>query len=313
MTALLGIDYGGTHTKVLLAHERPSGLERVSAEIFRTPRSETALSELAGLVRGLVRSDRPSAFGMTVAGILDDASQTVVTSTNTPWLNGRAPARELAAQLGAPGVAVHDGAAAATAEAIMGAGRGRDDIFVLALGTGIAGAHVINGSVRRGAHGAAGEIGHVAFGTGRRCSCGQYGCLESEIGGTRLGARWDEERGAPPGSTARDVVDAARAGDAAAVRVLDAATSALAQSLLGVVALIDPGAIVIGGGLARSPKWIVEPAVAKATERATFHRLPPIMAAELGVWAGAWGAVLAARAAAGGTNASVLGQIRRVG
>ncbi|WP_052720882.1 ROK family protein [Actinoplanes rectilineatus] len=287
-----------------------------------TPRS---LAALATEVRAFLGDDRPDAVGTTVAGVLDQATGTVLTSANLPWLTGTNPAAALSAALGIPAVAVHDGNAAATAEAVLGAGRGHHDLFVLALGTGIAGAHIVGGELRRGAHGAAGEIGHTGPGTGRLCSCGRHGCLESSIGGAQLAARWSESRSPagssdgtrisnpagspPPGATdspagspagspsggARAVVEAAERGDPAAVTLLDEATTALSHGLLNVIALVDPGLIVVGGGLSEARRWIVDPAVAKVSRNATFHHVPPIVPAALGVWAGAWGATLAAR------------------
>ena len=296
MTALLGIDYGGTRTKLVL---RASGEERVLA------RQEVAtgdLPDLAAHVRSFVGGTRVQRFGMSVAGTFDHVTGVVGRSTNMPWLDGTAPADVLAELVGIPGVAVQDGIATAIAEAAIGAGRGAEDVFVIALGTGIAGAHVVRGEVRAGAHGAAGEIGHLTIGGGHRCSCGQTGCLETLIGGAQLGRRWAEESGtvagagAGVGGTAREVVAAAKVGDAAAQRVLDRGAQALARALLHVSALIDPGVLVFGGGLTRSPEWTVHPAVRIAEGAATFHQLPQVRLAELGVWAGAHGALHAAEA-----------------
>jgi glucokinase len=294
---LLGIDYGGTHSKLLLARDSTA----VRQAQLPTPRGPGALRRLAEQVDGFLDGERPAALGVTIAGILDEATGRVVTSVNLPWLDGTDPADDLTGLLGVAGVAVQDGHAAATAEVTLGAARAHgdiNDIFVLTLGTGIAGAHIVDGVMRRGAHGAAGEIGHMGTGEGRMCSCRQRGCLESEIGGVQLVARWQEAGGTvPAGGTARDLVAAAAAGDERAVTVLDRATTALSRSLLGVIALLDPGLIVVGGGLAQAQKWIFEPAVRKAVDGATFHRLPPIVPAALGVWAGAWGAVIAAGSA----------------
>ncbi|WP_261165523.1 ROK family protein [Microbacterium sp. Marseille-Q6965] len=285
----LGIDYGGTHTKLLLLE----GEREVARDTVDTVR----LEGLADQVSSFLGDARPAAFGVTVAGTLDPVSGVVGRSANLPWLDGTAPARLLSQALGVPGVAVQDGEAAALAEARIGAGRGSDDVFVIALGTGIAGAHVSGGAVRRGAHGAAGEIGHLRVtAADHACSCGGRGCLETVIGGSQLGARWSERGGA--GGTARDVVAAARAGDEAARAVLDDAARGLGRALLALSALVDPALVVVGGGVARAPEWTVEPALAHARAEATFHTLPDVAPAALGVWAGAHGAALAARDAA---------------
>ena len=304
MTALLGIDYGGTRTKLVL---------RATADRRILAREEVAtgdLPDLAGHVRSFVGEAQVQRFGMSVAGTFDAVTGVVGRSTNMPWLDGTAPADVLAELVAIPGVAVQDGIATAIAEARIGAGRGVQDVFVIALGTGIAGAHVVGGEVRAGAHGAAGEIGHLCIGGPHSCSCGQTGCLETLIGGAQLGRRWVEEasgQGAAAAAasltgaaTAREVVAAAEVGDHAAQQVLDRGARALARALLHVSALIDPGVLVFGGGLARSPEWTVHPAVRFAQQAATFHELPQVRLAELGVWAGAHGALLYAAGAEDG-------------
>jgi len=287
----LGIDYGGTHTKLMLVSEQGD-------EVGRATVPSGSLDELGAAARGFLDASEHTAtgFAVTIAGTLDPATGVVGRAANMSWLNGTRPAESLAGMLGIRGRAVQDGEAAATAEARLGAGRGSDDVFVIALGTGIAGAHVVDGTVRRGAHGAAGEIGHIPVaGNGVRCSCGQTGCLETAIGGTKVAARWGELGGSPAaGATALDVVRAAEAGDGAARAALDAAAQALGRAILELAALVDPGLIVVGGGLSRSPQWTVDPAVDAARAGATFHTIPEVRLATLGVWAGARGAALLA-------------------
>ncbi|SEE93730.1 ROK family protein [Ruania alba] len=291
MNALLGIDYGGTHTKLLLV----DGTEGDGPVLARESVPTAGLDVLVQDVRRFVGDQPVARFAMTVAGTFDAATGVVRRSVNMPWLDGTAPAQRISAAVGIPGSAVQDGIATAVGEATLGAGRDADDVFVIAIGTGIAGAHIVGGQVRAGAHGGAGEVGHVAIAGAHRCSCGQTGCLETLIGGGQLGLRWVEQsasRADPP--TARDVVVAAEAGDEAAQAVLAQASDGLARALLQVSALLDPGVIVIGGGVARSPSWTVHPAFERARREATFHRLPEMRLAELGVWAAAHGAVLAA-------------------
>jgi glucokinase len=287
----LGIDYGGTHTKLLLVSDDGRELARDTVPTGDLDALGDRVAEF------LERVDAAAdTFAVTIAGTLDPSTGIVGRSTNLPWLDGIAPADLLSARLGIPGRAVQDGEAAALAEARLGAGRGSDDVFVLALGTGIAGAHVVNGNVRRGAHGAAGEIGHMQVApNGVICSCGQIGCLETAIGGNQLAARWGEHGGTlPAGATARDVILAADAEDAAARTALGDAARALGRAILEMSALIDPELVVIGGGLARSPEWTVYPAIDQARASATFHTLPEIRLATIGVWAGARGAAEAA-------------------
>lgn len=299
MTLLLGIDCGGTNTKCLLAREADGQWSTLRRAYFPTPQHPQALSEITTHVQEFVGPDEPDAFGFAVPGIINECGR-VIASSNVRWLEGTAPADAISAALGAPGVVVNDGAATARAEVVLGAARGNADVFVLSLGTGIAGAHVIEGEIRRGAHGAAGEIGHVSLGGDRPCSCGQHGCLETFVGGTQLGQRWAVVTGAPAGSTtARDLIEAAGEGDARAAAILDEAATALARSVLDLVAIVDPSIIVVGGGVAQAWTQILEPTIAKARAAATFHHVPPIVPAHLGMWGAAWGTILAAHATAG--------------
>lgn len=292
----LGIDYGGTHTKFLLISDD-------GRELARDMVPTGDLEELGTQAVTFLADAVADTFAVTIAGTLDPTTHLVGRSTNLPWLDGTAPGDILSSRLGVSGFAVQDGEAAALAEARLGAGRGSDDVFVIALGTGIAGAHVVNGVVRRGAHGAAGEVGHMQVAQNDVvCSCGQLGCLETVIGGNQLAARWADSGGVvPSGATARDVVLAAEVGNAAARATLNDAAHALGRAILEVSALLDPELIVIGGGVARSPGWTVHPAIDVACASATFHSIPEIRLATLGVWAGARGAAEAALGRSSGT------------
>lgn len=296
---LLGIDLGGTSTKLLLGRLGADGAEPLEQTRVPTPQGPGALDQLADRARTFLAGRSVAAAGVTVPGLLG-GDGVVTRSVNLPWLDGVAVGDVLTAALGLPVSAVHDGRGAARAEAVLGAGRGHADVYVLTLGTGIAGAQVIDGRVLGGAHHAAGEVGHVSQDErGRRCSCGQRGCLETLVGAEHLARRWQEvlaaEGVAPtPAPTARDLVEAARAGHPGATTVLDQATTALARALLALVATVDPGLVVVGGGIGQAEDVVVAPAVAKVVQRATFHSVPPVVPSALGPWAGAWGAVLSA-------------------
>jgi hypothetical protein len=163
----LGIDLGGSGSKLLLARgpgpatgPEPLWQHRIDGAL--TPGTLDALR--ATVHDGLARTATTvQAAGVTVPGIVDETTGVVRRSVNMPWLDGVSVPERFGALLGVPTVAVHDGRAAALAEARLGAGRGSDDVFVLALGTGVAGAHVVRGTVRTGAHDGAGEAGHVSL------------------------------------------------------------------------------------------------------------------------------------------------------
>lgn len=247
------------------------------------------LAAIATSLRGEADLER---LVLSIPGLVDEAEGVVVRSTNIPALDGRPLAAQLGDELGIPVDVINDGHAAAVAEASWGAGAGIDDVFVLALGTGIAGAHVVDGQVVPGAHGSAGELGHITIvPDGSVCSCGRRGCLETIIGAPALRRAWTEAGGSGGPET---LLAAYAEGDAAATTIVEGASSALAEAILTLCALVDPGGIVIGGGLAQAPSRLVTLAERYVGERASFHRVPPIVPATLGEWAGANGAVLTA-------------------
>lgn len=291
---VLGLDVGGSSVKHLLAPARIS-LDAPPTPLARgrhaTPKDSPVegLAAIAASLRGDAELER---VVLSIPGLVDEAAGVVVRSTNIPALDGRPLGAQLSAELGIPVDVINDGHAAAVAEASWGAGAGVDDVFVLALGTGIAGAHVAHGQVVPGAHGSAGELGHITIEPdGSICSCGRRGCLETIIGAPALRRAWAAVGGAggPEGLLA-----ASSEGDAVATAIVERASSALAEAILTLCALVDPGCIVIGGGLAQAPHQLVTLAARYVGERASFHRVPPIVPATLGEWAGANGAVLTA-------------------
>lgn len=289
MTVLLGVDLGGSSTKVVLQ----AGSTVRDQRVLPGRLTADGLPGLAAALRESAAGDEIAGVGVTVPGILDDTTGVVRRSVNLPWLDGRDVAAEVSALVGAPAVALHDGRAAALAEAVLGAGRGTRDVYVLTLGTGVAGAHVVDGSARPGAHGAAGEIGHVSLDPeGLPCGCGQRGCLETVVGAPSLLRRWQQRTGRTGGAVSA-ISAAADAGDPDARAVLDEAGAALATALLGLVAVLDPGLVVLGGGVGES--GVLRARVEDGLRaRATFHVVPPVVPAGLGRWAGARGAALAA-------------------
>lgn len=291
---VLGLDVGGSSVKHLLAPAQ-SSTDAPPTPLARgrdaTPK-DSPVEGLAAIVSSLRGDADLERVVLAIPGLVDEAAGVVVRSTNIPALDGRPLGSQLAAVLGVPVDIINDGHAAAVAEASWGAGAGARDVFVLALGTGIAGAHVMDGRVVPGAHGSAGELGHITIEPdGRLCSCGRRGCLETIIGAPALRSAWVDAGGT---GGPEQLMAAHAAGDPEARAIVERASSALAEAVLTLCALVDPGAIVVGGGLAQAPHHLVTLAERYVGERATFHRVPPIIPATLGEWAGANGAVLTA-------------------
>ncbi|WP_231957087.1 MULTISPECIES: ROK family protein [unclassified Actinoplanes] len=279
---------------------RPGGVvhheERHPTLAGRGPQAVT--EDILGVAEGLAGKARadgltPIAAGIAVPGVVDETTGVAVWSANIGFRD--VPLKDLAERrLGLPAALGHDVRVGALAEARLGAGRGRRHVLFVAIGTGIAGGLVVNGTGYSGAHGAAGEIGHVTVRPGGvPCGCGLRGCLEAEASARAVGRRYAELSG-QAGATAFDVATRAAAGEELAGRVWQDAVEALADGLLAAQALYDVSVVVLGGGLAEARDDLLVPVREAFARRVTFHRTPEIVRAELGDTAGCLGAALLA-------------------
>lgn len=234
------------------------------------------------------------AAGVAVPGIVDAERGIAVYAANLGWRD--VPLRKLLGErLGGIPVALgHDVRTGGLAEGRIGAGRGADRFLFVPLGTGIAGAIGIAGSIEAGAHGYAGEIGHVVVRPdGPDCGCGQRGCLETLASASAVSRAWAAASG-DPDADAADCAKAVASGDPAALRVWQDAVDALAAGLVTALTLLDPRTLIIGGGLAEAGETLFTPLRAAVEERVTFQKLPHIVPAALGDTAGCLGAGLLA-------------------
>jgi glucokinase len=294
------IDVGGTGIKAGLVGadgsvrfelRRPTGVELgpdavVSAVVM-------VGEELARAAGG--RGETLSGVGIGVPGIVDSTTGIAHYAANLGWHD--VPfAGLLSDRVGVPAILGHDVRNGALAEAVFGAGVGRDSVYFAAIGTGIAGGSVVRGRVDDGATGQAGEIGHLVVRPGGPlCGCGNHGCLEAVASASRIAARYAKHAALPPGSvTAQSVAHRVSAGDPVATEVWDEAIAALADALAALIVLTDPGCIVLGGGLALAGSVLFDPLRAALPSRLTFRDPPPVLPALLGDRAGMVGAALRA-------------------
>ncbi|KAF3469656.1 ROK family protein [Streptomyces sp. Tu 3180] len=234
------------------------------------------------------------AAGVAVPGIVDEAEGVAVYAANLGWRD--VPLRALLTErLGGVPVALgHDVRTGGLAEGRIGAGRGTDRFLFVPLGTGIAGAIGIDGRVEAGAHGFAGEIGHIVVRPrGTPCPCGQRGCLERFASASAVSEAWAAACG-DPGADAADCAKAVESGDARARAVWQEAVDALADGLVTALTLLDPRTLIIGGGLAEAGETLFSPLREAVRRRVTFQKLPSLVPAALGDTAGCLGAGLLA-------------------
>nr|WP_233359775.1 ROK family protein [Streptomyces sp. SID8499] len=244
---------------------------------------------------GAERFGEPAAAaGVAVPGIVDEERGVAAYAANLGWRD--VPLRALLAErLGGIPVALgHDVRTGGLAEGRIGAGKGADRFFFVPLGTGIAGAIGIDGRVEAGAHGFAGEIGHIVVRPGGTpCPCGQRGCLERFASASAVSQAWAEACGDPQADAA-DCAKAVESGDARARAVWQEAVDALADGLVTALTLLDPRTLIIGGGLAEAGETLFAPLREAVRRRVTFQKLPAVVPAALGDTAGCLGAGLLA-------------------
>ena len=306
---VVALDVGGTGIKCALIDT--AGVvrhrERHGTGRERGPEAvvATILDVAAGLTdRARATGLRPRATGVVVPGIVDESAGIAVWSANLGFRH--VPLRELVeSRTGLSAVLGHDVRAGGLAEARLGAGRGYRHVLAVMIGTGIAAAHVVGGVVHSGAHGAAGEMGHIVVRPGGPpCGCGQRGCLEAIASAANVGRRYADRVGAgTPGAAADtdrravatdEVAARAAAGDPDAVAVWAETIEALADGLLVGLALYDPEVLVVGGGLAEAGDALLGPLGETLRGKLTFHHEPVLVRAALGDEAGCLGAGLLA-------------------
>ncbi|MBO1076663.1 ROK family protein [Roseomonas marmotae] len=251
MTLRIGIDLGGTKTEIVAL--APDGTPRLRRRAATPDGYRPILEMLAGLVRQAESElgEGGASVGLGIPGSLSPATG-LVRNANTQCLNGQPLDRDLAALLGRPVRVSNDANCLALSEAADGAGAGHGVVFAVIIGTGCGGGVVVDGRLIEGYNRVGGEWGHTplpwmtpAEFPGPRCWCGLHGCLETFLCGPALAADW---KGAGERS-AHGIAAAAEAGDAAAQGALERHASRLARALAAVTNLIDPDAIVLGGGL----------------------------------------------------------------
>jgi fructokinase len=249
----IGVDLGGT--KIEAAALDRDGAVHARRRIA-TPTGDYAatIAAVAALVHGIESElGKGLTVGIGIPGTLVAATG-LVKNANSTWLIGKPLGRDLEAALERPVRLANDANCFALSEASDGAAAGFSNVFGVILGTGVGGGVVIDGRIVAGANGIAGEWGHNPLPwpradelPGPRCYCGRHGCIETFLSGPGL-ARDHRAHGGADIAGERIVADA-EAGDRACRATLDRYTERLARALAHAINILDPDAIVLGGGL----------------------------------------------------------------
>lgn len=284
---VVAVDLGGT--KIAAAAVDRSG--RCGPVVTRPTPARQGPDRVLAAIGDLVREVADTcptvvAAGVGAAGVIDADTGTVLSATDaiTDWPGTRI-ADALGQDLSMPVVVDNDVNAHAAGEAWLGAGRGSRSVLMVALGTGVGGAVVFDGQPLHGARHVAGEIGHTPARGAEHlaCGCGRRGHLEAIASGPGLLRHYLSVGGEGAATDTRDLFERARAADPLARRAVREAAASLGSCLAGMVMLVDPDVIVVGGGLADAGEMWWQPM--ESTLRAELIDIAatvPVRPAELG-------------------------------
>jgi len=259
------IALAGESGKILQSRKLPTRADKGPERIFKD------------LVTGVTELFRVSpkeieGLGFCMAGYYDRQRGIIIDSPNLPGWENYPVQQQISRLANFPVVIENDANSAAWGEFVYGAGKGKKNILLVTLGTGIGGALIIGGDLARGARGLAGEIGHIPLlpREGPFCGCGKRGCLETLASGTAIAregrallqtGKKTAVRDVMKGTTlqAGDVFEAARQGDRCALEIIDLAAWYLGQGLAIAVNLFNPEIVIVGGGMASEGEILFDP------------------------------------------------------
>ena len=301
-----GIDVGGTTVKIGLFTTDAKLIDSMEIPTRKEDEGSHILPDIceaidAKLVEKKITRDSLLGVGIGIPGPITKDG-TVLNCVNLGW--GMFNVEEKLSQMlgGVPVKAGNDANVAALGETWQGGGRGFEDLILVTLGTGVGGGVIIGGKIITGSNGAAGEIGHIPAVTedAEQCGCGKYGCLETVGSATGIvrEAKKLLQRSEEPSAlrtiddlTCKDIFDAAKEGDSLAMEVVNQLAHYLGRAIAGIAAVTNPQVVVIGGGVSKAGKFLLDKIEESFNENA-FHatKNAKFALATLGNDAGMYGA-----------------------
>ena len=311
MRYVLGIDVGGTNLVAGVLSEDGSEIHGVVSEpTLAAQGADPVIGRIIKLAKASIKESGKKVEGVGIGspGPLNTKTGVVLLTPNLGWTN--MPLRDRVSEgLDLPGTLDNDANCAIYGEWWRGAARGANYVIGLTLGTGIGGGIVIDGDIYRGASDSAGEFGHVTIdANGRRCKCGNYGCVEAYASGPAIARRAVEEvesggvsrlaefaGGSLLDVTAQTVYEAANHGDVVALQVVSETAKYLGTGIANLVNVLNPEVVVVCGGVTLAGDGLFVPLRREVARRA-FR--PAVEACRIvpGVLTGTAGVYGAARA-----------------
>ena len=260
---ILCLDIGGTSVKMGMCDRSGRLLRTAEADVafdgYRTPILDTVLRESLAFARACEDLGKPVGVGISATGQIDDREGTVIGSNGRipHWEGSRLKASAEAA-FGVHAWALNDANSAVLGECFAGRARGKKDVLMVTLGTGVGGGMVLGGRLYGGARGIAGELGHVPlYAGGKKCTCGRRGCFECYASTTALIARVRRRTGRR--LDGRGIFALAASGDRPVQEEIARWTGDIAHGLTGLVHLLNPEMLLIGGGVSGQEEWLMKP------------------------------------------------------
>ena len=288
---ILGVDLGGTN--IVVGAMPFDGLAELSMRSLPTRAEEGAdavVTRIVEMIEDCMRQtcadtgasrDNFVGVGIGAPGPLDRETGILIVAPNLGWRDFPLR-RAVSDRVGLPATLDNDANCATVGEWWCGAARGHRNVVGITIGTGIGGGLILDGKLYHGASDAAGEIGHMTIdSTGRRCSCGNYGCLEAYASGPAIAERARESlavngasrllelaEGDPKRITAQTVFDAAKQGDPTALEVVRDTAKFLGIGISNLLNIFNPDMVVIAGGVTQAGEALFEPLRAEVRKRA---------------------------------------------
>jgi glucokinase len=294
-----GFDLGGTQLKYGLMDETGRLVLKSQAP---TPSTIDGLMDLIASLWKDLKAQTPDtirAAGFGFPGIYNVRDRKILQSPNYTELDDFDLYPEIGRVLDVPFLVDNDANMAAYGEWAHGAGRGVSSLVLLTIGTGIGGGIILDGKLWQGSCGYAGEIGHIVVNPeGERCNCGIRGCLEAEAAAPAIVRKYKAILGRTLVSTAEDIYKRAEAGEPAAIEAYAKAGYYLGIGLGMLINLLNPGKILLGGGVMTTGELLLRPTVEEARRRSykASFACCPIERASLGNDAGTIGSAAWAKA-----------------
>lgn len=270
----IGVDVGGTTVKIGLFEAGGELLKKWEIPTRKEEQGKFILDDVAASILDVLKQEQVSiadicGVGIGVPGPVKKDGYVEV-CVNLGWKD-RYPSKELSQLLGGiPVLCGNDANVAALGEMWKGGGEGYTDIVMVTLGTGVGGGVILNEKILAGKHGLGGEIGHIHIRDGEteHCNCGAAGCLEQVASATGIAREASRAiaassqpsalRNIEGALTAKDVLDAAKAGDKLALEVMEIVGHYLGMALSQVALTVDPDIFVIGGGVSKAGQFLID-------------------------------------------------------